>query len=253
MIVLQTTETEVRKIVTSALSPPHDVVVVEAWDPAISAASRSELFIVVAAADRNTALETFQRSHPEVPIIGLFKRSERLVQALCSLSFRAVLWLPVKPQVLRSAVENALIPHPLRQMANMVEANSRMPRKLKMALVQAFLTNPPLLTVSDLADRADCHRTTLNRQWRRICPAPEETLKDLLDIVVLERAMSIKRPGRSWREPARKLGVSEQRLARIGHRLVGGGLRHLARLGSTQIQEVIEIKISRLLTGASQP
>ncbi len=77
----------------------------------------------------------------------------------------------------------------------------------------------PVPSVSAAAKAADCSRSTLWRQWRKVSHASAYRLEDFVDWVVRERAEHLRQLGLDRLEAAFLIGVDESTLARISRRL----------------------------------
>lgn len=82
---------------------------------------------------------------------------------------------------------------------------------------------------NELADRLDCHRTTLRRQWTKTVPRAYPSLKDFIDACLLLRALERRRHVTSWSAVSEDLPVDLVTLRNIARRTCDQSLAELAR------------------------
>lgn len=116
----------------------------------------------------------------------------------------------------------------LSMLEEAVRLQKNIPPKLREALMLLLDSPIPIISVKELAIRTKSDRTTLYRQWRNtFARALEMSLKDLIDWILLLRAMSWRLTGASWSSVAYRAGIKRQTLSRIARRLVARELRDL--------------------------
>ena len=80
--------------------------------------------------------------------------------------------------------------------------------QLRAALCHACQTADPIISVTGLARRVRCDRSTLYRGWGRLWREGEITLDQFLDWVLLLRVIPRKRMGQTWGSVARGMSIS---------------------------------------------
>jgi AraC-like DNA-binding protein len=109
-----------------------------------------------------------------------------------------------------------------------IQRSERLPAHLGRAL-SAICTSPfTIRSQKELAQVAQCDRSTLIRQWSRAM-GDSVSLKDMIDWLLLLRAYSLHRGGRSWAFVAERLGVERRALSSIANRLTGQSMNHWFR------------------------
>ena len=120
----------------------------------------------------------------------------------------------------------------------MGNAEIRVP--LRRLLTNVLTSVPPPRTVQHLARLLDSDPSTIRRHWRLSVNAQGiPRVKDLLDWLALLHAVSLKRPGLSWRFIARGMGTHERTLRRLAVRLTGDALGSVGS-GSADAQRLLE-------------
>ena len=177
------------------------------------------------------------RDHPLLPVILITEHASVDVRRLASASVEAVLLrhqiaarLPV---ALKSSAEMSFR---LRRLGEECMRNELIPPPLRRLLRCALTSVPPPRRVKHLARLLHSDPSTIRRHWR--CSVNShgiQRIKDLLDWLVLLRAVSVKRPGLSWRSVAHGIGTHESTLRRKAERLVGDTLGSLLSLGADRL------------------
>lgn len=112
-----------------------------------------------------------------------------------------------------------------RALAEEYTGNDAIPVPLRRLLTCALTSVPPPRTVKRLAHLPNSDPSTIRRHWRRgVNSHGIQRIKDLLDWLVLLRALAAKRPGLSWRLVATRVGTNERTLRRLAVRLTGDTL-----------------------------
>lgn len=116
--------------------------------------------------------------------------------------------------------------------------NKVIPPSARHLLTCALSAAPPPRTVQHLARLVNAHPSTIRRHWGRgVNSHGIQRVKDLLDWLVLLRAVWVKRPGLSWRSVAQDVGTHESTLRRRAQRLAGDTLGSLLSLGAERLLE----------------
>jgi hypothetical protein len=116
----------------------------------------------------------------------------------------------------------------LSELAMKVGQDLGIPQELRCAILLLLESPHPIRSEKELALRVGCDRTTLYRQWRdTLGPPTQMGMKDLIDWVLLVRAVTIRHTAKSWSEVATWLGMERPTLSRAAMRLTGGGLLEL--------------------------
>lgn len=196
--------------------------------------------VVLEAADLVTVLDVVQRlnrDHPLLPVILISERDSADVQPLASVSVEAVLFqhqiAARLPAALRSS--NGTV-FGLRALGEEYKRNEAIPAPLRDVLICVLTAVAPPLTVQHLARLLNSNPSTIRRHWRRgVNSHGIQRVKDLLDWVVLLKALSAKRLGLSWRCVAKGIGMHERTLQRLAVRLTGETLGSLRSSGPERL------------------
>lgn len=160
------------------------------------------------------------RDHPLLPVILITEQDSAGLRHLASVSVEAVLFhhqiAARLPAALKGSTEMAFR---LRRLGEECMGNELVPAPLRRLLSCVLTSVPPPRTVQDLARLLHSDPSTIRRHWRRdVNPEGIQRVKDLLDWLVLLRAVSVKRPGLSWRLVAQGVGTHESTLRRRAER-----------------------------------
>ena len=126
----------------------------------------------------------------------------------------------------------------LRALAEDCMRDETIPPSVRGLLASALSTAPPPRTVRHLARLIHADPSTIRRHWRRgVNSRGIQRVKDLLDWLVLLRAVSLKGSGLSWRLVSEGIGAHESTLRRRAERLAGDTLGSLGSLGADRLLE----------------
>jgi hypothetical protein len=148
-------------------------------------------------------------------------------RALADLNTSAVVYYDEVKTSLVSTIERLQSATYLREVEARIRAAADISPQLRAALCHACQSADPIISVTSLAGRVPCDRSTLYRGWGRLWSEGEVTLDQFLDWVLLLRAIPRKRAGQTWGELARGLAVSERTLSRTTGRILQLGLRNV--------------------------
>ena len=184
-------------------------------------------------------VRNLNRDHPSLPVILITEPDSADLRHLASVSVEAVLFQHQIAARLPAALESSVgMIFGLRALGEECMKNESLPGPLRHLLSCALTHVPPPRTVQRLARLLDSDPSTIRRHWRRgVNSHGIRRIKDLLDWLVLLHAVSVKRPGLSWRFVARRIGVHERTLRRLALRLTGDTLGSAASLGAKQLLE----------------
>jgi hypothetical protein len=163
----------------------------------------------------------------ESPVVMVIGRTSENMRALASLNTSAVVYYDEVESSLVPTVERIQSASYLREVEARLRAARDISPQLRTALCYACRSPDPIISVTSLAARVCCDRSTLYRGWRRVWGDGEVTLDQFLDWVLLLRAIPRKRAGQTWGSLARGLSVSERTLSRTVRRILDQGLRDI--------------------------
>jgi hypothetical protein len=137
-----------------------------------------------------------------------------------------VVWLDELTVTLPDVVVLACEQHYLRRIALNVERAEQLPVRLRTAIAAACRHPNLFRSVRNLAGSSGQTRSSFARTWHSSAPKGL-TPKVLLDWLLLLRAVALKFPSRSWEAVAEALGVDQDTLAHLAHRLMNAKLSDL--------------------------
>lgn len=163
----------------------------------------------------------------EVPVVVVTGRTSENMRALASLNTSAVVYYDEVKTSLVTTLERIQSAAYLREVETRLRTAPGLVPQLRSALCHACQSADPIISVTSLARRVCCDRSTLYRGWGRLWNDGEMTLDQFLDWVLLLRAVPRKRTGQTWGGVARGLSVSERTLSRTMQRILHLGLREV--------------------------
>jgi hypothetical protein len=206
-------------------------------------------------------LDAFIAEYPLRPVVLVTTGDADNVRRLRGLHVDEVLWPSELPALLAGAVDRARASRGLHRIAARLVDMRGLTPTVRAALERACIGELPSTTVRALAQAMRVDRRTLWRGWRASTRAaappasadeqPALRLEDVLDWVLLLRALGVRQRGRAWRDVAAELGVHEHTLARLARRLTGRSLASLADGGFAVASEQFERDVLARLTAAS--
>ena len=154
-------------------------------------------------------LRNIRQRYPFLPVILIIEQESSGLHALASVAVEAVI---LQHQIV------ARLPAALRRCAGLTFAlralweeymsNEAISLPLRHLLTCVLTSVPPPLTVQHLARLLHFDPSTIRRHWSRgVNSHGIQRIKDLLDWIVLLRALSAKRSGLSWRFVAKSIGL----------------------------------------------
>jgi len=184
-------------------------------------------------------LREIRQEHPFLPAILVTDQDSADLPALESILVEAVLFQHQIAARLPAALRrSAGLAFALRALGEDYMRNVAIPAPLRRLLSCALTSVPPPRTVQHLAHLLRSDPSTIRRYWRRSVNSHGiQRIKDLLDWLVLLRALSAKRPGLSWRFVATIIGTHERTLRRLAKRLTDDTLGALAAAGAERLLE----------------
>ena len=164
------------------------------------------------------------------PVILLTRLEPENARRVRTASVDEVVWLREIDSILWPTIRRVgLASSSLRfELARSLRESTELPHPLRRALQMAATERKPIRSISELARRVGCGRSTLERQWRLI--ARDDTrwrLEDFLAGGLLIRALELKTPTRSWCSVADEHGTFTSTISRIARRLALASLREL--------------------------
>lgn len=186
--------------------------------------------------DRLHDLQFIRRSPDRHPLIIMTDPERANLIMLSKIVAEGIFWPGSDPVEIRQSVRSALI---RGETVKIVEAlPEKAPIPLRLAVQQAVNTFPRFKSVQEWTSAVGIDRRTLWSYWQQAFGgAPPIKLKEFLWWLLCMEAVSLKRPGRSWRAVARALRVHPDTLGRISQRILNVGLSDLPALGSVELQE----------------
>lgn len=160
-------------------------------------------------------------------VVVVTGRTSANMRALATLSTSAVVYYDEVKTNLVPTIERLQSATYLREVEVRIRAATDIAPQLRAALCHACQSADPIISVTSLAGRVPCDRSTLYRGWGRMWREGEVTLDQFLDWVLLLRAIPRKRAGQTWGDLARGLAVSERTLSRTTGRILQLGLRNV--------------------------
>lgn len=184
-------------------------------------------------------LRDIKREHPYLPVILVTDQEPANLQHLASIPLEAVLFRHQIAARLPAALErSAGTAFGLRALGEECMTNMAIPAPFRDLVACALTAVPPPRTVQHLARLLNSDPSTIRRHWRRgVNSHGIQRVKDLLDWLVLLRAVSVKRPGLSWRFIGRSMGTHERTLRRLAVRLTGDTLGSVGSAGAHRLLE----------------
>jgi hypothetical protein len=223
--------------IRALLGPEFKVVTYRRWSDFLSASRTASCSIVEAEdlASRNSRRNLFQFCiyPPLRPLVLITRFDDVNARALKDLCVDEVVWSNRLDREHVSAVRKSHRRQFMVVLGDAIRRNDRLPRRLADALAGACTSPVPIQSQKELLEFSHGHRTTLFRQWHEIA-GERQTLKAVLDWVVLLRAALRHDAGQSWREVSQSMGVSTRRLSGIAARLVG---RKLSQMDAPSLEE----------------
>jgi hypothetical protein len=122
------------------------------------------------------------------------------------------------------------------EIARLLQANGRIPGRLRDALAITCSDADSPTTISELSQLVRCDRSTLTYQWRKVVRIGLEfRFEDWMSWVLLINAVARKRAGIAWYHAARGCGVHRDTLQRASIRLTGRGISANAQRGTVAL------------------
>lgn len=184
-------------------------------------------------------LRDIKREHPFLPVVLVTDQNSANVQRLASVPVEAVFFQHQSAaRLLAPPRESTGTTVGLRVLGDECIRNEAIPAPLRYLLARALTSLPPPCSVRDLARLMNSDPSTIRRHWRSgVSSHGIPRVKDLLGWLVLLRAVSVKRPGLSWRSVAKGVGAHESTLRRTAQRLTGDTLGSLHSVGVERLLE----------------
>jgi hypothetical protein len=191
------------------------------------------------------ALCSYKLVSPLVPVLLITRGEVENTRRLKDVLAEEVIWIAEIDRALVPALQRMRTAGLLNRAAALLEAERGIPPLLRHALCRACRGS--YVSVKQLAADMGRTRAALAQQWREhVGPAPLR-LEDVLDWIVLLRAVAMKSPGRSWMSIAGDLRVHQQTIGRIAKRLHGTTLRELAAGGQHPLDDAFRRRVLRVL------
>ena len=165
-------------------------------------------------------LYTVRRRAPMVPIVILTTKDADNALVAVELRVDALVWLGDIRAALASTVARTRDRTMLRAVGTQVQRAAKLPRVVRDSISQACRQGIALRSVAALAELAGVGRSRFGAEWQRAAPSGP-TPKEFLDWLLLLSGCSRKSSAKSWAAVAREVGVDEDTLRRVSHRLTG--------------------------------
>jgi len=189
-------------------------------------------------------IEELRSRAPEVPIVVVTSKALENARRAVELGVTSAVWLSDLEQQLPCAIRFALEQSFLRLAAANAERACHLSATVRGTVASACRSRTPVRSLDELEVLVGVHRTALLSAWQGISNR-ELTPKRVLDWVLLLHATSRKTSRVSWESVAEELRASEDTLARIGMRLLGG---RLSELNAATIERVRRGFVDDVLT-----
>jgi hypothetical protein len=253
-IALYCSDPKVLPRIRASLGPTRTVAVCETWHVfERSAPSASCLVVVIEWLRGGELVERLiqlRTGVPDQPLVLVTAKDADAVRQLSRIRVEEFVWPHEVERGLPAAVDRAAADTPLERIRRTLEGLQHFPPRLKRGLVAALVASRPLLRVEEAASAAGCDRRTLWRELRQLA-RPELRLQDLLDWIVLLRLGMMKSPGRKWSGIAGEVGVHEQSIGRMIHRLTGMTRRRFTTSGPSAVVALFEERVLTVLIEAT--
>jgi hypothetical protein len=187
------------------------------------------------------------------PVVVVTGRTSGSVRALADVNASAVVYYDEVKTSLIPTIERIQGAAYLRVVESRLRAARHVAPQLRAALCHACRSADPIISVTGLARRVGCDRSTLYRGWGRLWGEGEVTLDQFLDWTLLLRAIPQKRAGQTWASLARGLSVSERTLSRTMGRILQLGLRKVDAALFESIQARFESSVMVRLEQGGEP
>lgn len=187
----------------------------------------------------------------EAPVVMVTGRTSGNMRMLADLNTSAIVYYDEVKTSLVPTIERIQSTVYLRQVEARLRGARDISPQLRAALCHACQSPDPIISVTSLAGRVHCDRSTLYRGWGRIWCDGEVTLDQFLDWVLLLRAIPRKRAGQTWGRLARGLSVSERTLSRTMQRILQRGLRDVDANLFAGVRSNFEATVMKRLVGSA--
>lgn len=197
-------------------------------------------------------LRLFRQRHAVRPLIVVTQGDPSNIRKLSSISIDELVFLPEVERELFQKIHQSCSVDFLLRLAEEFKGERKLPLTLREALSYLLRSDQPPPSVEELALVIGCNRTTLNRQLRRAYgPTSGPTMKDVIDWVLLVRAILRKGPQRPWARIAEELGIHEHTLGRISRRLLRRPLSSIKAADHPVLVKQFLDDVAALLTSES--
>ena len=195
-------------------------------------------------------LRALRSRFPLAPLFLLTSSDKENARALGGVMVDAVGWLEEVGPGLVPQIEAFTSLRRMRVLAQLIERHSVLPLALRHALTASCLMEHPPRSVSELAQLAGLTRGALWKQWRGLSSKQESgvRLEDMVDWLLVLRAVTRRRRDDSWSEVSRQLSMRPASLGRLVRRVTGLGLRYIDRAGDAAIWKQFELQVLPVLT-----
>ena len=183
-----------------------------------------------------TALQAYRRRCPLQPTVLITEHTRENSRRLRDIPLNEVVWTSEMAALLKPAVTRASSSRLLYLLASGIPRNASLPILLREGLTIVFKSHRPIRSLKELVQLLGCARSTLRRQWLEAF-GHQGSLKELLDWVIILRAVERKSPSRSWSSIAEELGVDRDTLSQISMRLMN---RRLSTIGPGDFQDIMD-------------
>lgn len=228
-------EAEYAPILCELLNPSFSAILCRSWQEFLRRSERAQCSVIECESltDPNSFRNLFTFcSYPTLrPVVLTTQLSPANAKALKDLCVDEVVGLNEVERELLTAVKRAVNRSLLALVSRDILRSERLPTHLGRALSAACSSPFAIRSQKELALLAQCDRSTLIRQWNLVL-ANGPSLKDGIDWLLLLKAFSFHRGGKTWTWVASKLDIDSRTLSSIAKRLTG---RSLSRLSEEQL------------------
>lgn len=226
--------------------------VLNRWIPFTRLAPEAECAVVALpgpAPRRVARLGEWKRRHDPVPVVLAVTKKAAVARQLARLAVEELVWIRTTVPELAAAVRRARTQGFMENTARELRETG-LPASLRDALVTAVLQVPPFPTVSALSRSVERDRRTLWGHWRRAAgDRTPLTLKNVLDLILLVRAVGMKVDGTTWNSIAASLQVGERALRRVSKQHLHRLPRQVSSGDLARVRARFRAKVVEPLTG----
>lgn len=173
-----------------------------------------------------------------LPTVLITRKEADGVRRLIGIPLIEVVWTDEVVHALWPAVRRVRTRSVLQKVAVTLDRTDVLPAHLRHALARVCREDAPPPSLARLAGEVGCDRRTLWRQWHKSARSGSSLrLEDVLDWVLLLRALNLKSSHGGWAGVTKELHIHETTLGRLAKRLTGSRLSILEASDAVQLAE----------------